>query len=101
MFAALKAFFQNMTGAGAGAGGEAQLAVVEYEGYRIRPAPYRNEGRYQTAGIIEKDGAEGTRTQRFIRAETHGTMDEAAEFAIAKGKQIIDERGDRLFDGRP
>jgi hypothetical protein len=99
MFAALKAFFQRISG---GAGGdEAQLPAVEYQGYRIRPAPYRTEGRYQTAGVIEKDGPDGTRTQRFIRAETHTSQDEAAEFAIAKGKQIIDERGDRLFDGRP
>lgn len=99
MFAGVKAFFQRLAG---GAGDEESPGpAVEYEGYRIRPAPYRNEGRYQTAGIIEKDGPEGIRTQRFIRAETHGSKDEAAEFAIAKGKQIIDERGDRLFDGRP
>ena len=99
MLATLKALWQRMAGAGGGA--EATLPAVEYQGYRIRPAPYVNEGRYQTAGVIEKDGPEGTRTQRFIRAETHQSKDEAAEFSIAKGKQIIDERGDRLFDGRP
>jgi len=99
MFAALKGFFQRL--GGTNGGNDSPGPAVEYQGYRIRAAPYVNEGRYQTAGIIEKDAPEGTRTQRFIRAETHQSKDEASEFAIAKGKQIIDERGDRLFDGRP
>jgi hypothetical protein len=34
---------------------------------------------------------------RFVRAETHASKDDAATFAIAKGKQIIDEQGDRIF----
>ena len=37
---------------------------------------------------------------RFIRAETHGSKDEAVAFAISKGQQIIDERGDKIFDAR-
>jgi hypothetical protein len=34
---------------------------------------------------------------RFVRAETHPSKDEAVTFAITKGKQIIDEQGDRIF----
>jgi hypothetical protein len=38
------------------------------------------------------------REHRFVRADTHGSADQAREFAIVKARQIIDEQGDRLFD---
>jgi len=78
-------------------GGPAEPAV-EYKGFRIRPAPYPAKGQFQTAGVIEKDFAEGTKEHRFVRAETHASRDDAAAFALAKGRQIIDEQGERLFD---
>jgi hypothetical protein len=83
---------------GAAAGDPAD--TVEYNGYRIRPAPFRVEGQFQTAGFIEKDFPEGRKEQRFIRADKHGTADEAKAFAISKGRQIVDEQGDKLFESR-
>ena len=77
--------------------GEPSAQAVEYRGYRIRATPYRTEGRYQTAGIIEKDGPEGVKEHRFIRAETHESREDAIAFSISKGQQIIEERGDRVF----
>ena len=85
-------------GGGGSGGGTAARDAVEYNGYRIRPEPFKSEGQYQTAGIIEKDFPGGAREHRFIRAERHASADEAANFAISKGKQIIDENGDRVFD---
>ncbi len=76
---------------------EPPAEAVEYKGYRIRPAPYPSKGQFQTAGVIEKDFEAGMKEHRFIRAETHASKDDAAAFAIAKGKQIIDEQGDRIF----
>jgi hypothetical protein len=76
---------------------EKPMDAVEYNGYRIRPAPYPASGGFQTAGIIEKDFPDGMKEHRFVRAETHATSDGAAEFAISKGKQIIDQQGDSLF----
>ena len=84
------------TGAGEATPGDA----AEYNGFRIRPAPYPSGGQYQTAGVIEKDFPDGTKEHRFIRAETHGSKDEAAAFAVAKGRQIIDERGDKIFEAK-
>jgi hypothetical protein len=72
--------------------------AVEYKGFRIRPAPYPAKGQFQTAGVIEKDFADGTKEHRFVRAETHASRDDAASFALAKGRQIIDEQGERVFD---
>jgi hypothetical protein len=81
-----------------GGGGETPRETVEHNGYRIRPAPFEAEGQYQTAGYIQKDFPEGTREHHFIRAERHMSADEAASYAVTKGKQIVDDLGDRVFD---
>jgi len=97
MFSKLKAAWSRLAG---GRGGESDgppAAAVEYKGYRIRPTPYRNNGLYQTAGIIEKDTPEGVKEHRFIRADTHQGREDAVAFAISKAKQIIDLQGDRIF----
>jgi hypothetical protein len=97
----VKGILGRLFGGGGGNEGEAKPGdAVEYNGFRIRPAPYSNAGQYQTAGVIEKDFPDGMKTHRFIRAETHASKDDAAAFAISKGKQIIDERGDKIFEAR-
>ena len=75
----------------------AKVLEIEYNGYRIRPAPYASKGQYQTSGIIEKEVGGELKEHRFVRAETHPSRDQAVEFSIAKAKQIIDEQGDRIF----
>ena len=101
MVSILKSLRARLAGAGAGTPAEEpRLDAVEYKGYRIRPAPYAATGGYQTCGIIEKEASEGpAKEHRFVRAETHPSRDEAAAFAIAKGKQIIDQQGERMFGG--
>jgi len=93
-----KRIWTRLFGGSKGEGGDAPSAeAVEYKGFRIRPAPYPSRGQHQTAGVIEKDFESGTKEYRFVRAETHASADDAASFAIAKGRQIIDEQGDRIF----
>ena len=101
MVSILKSLWARLAGGGADTPAEERrLDAVEYKGYRIRPAPYAATGGYQTCGIIEKDASEGpAKEHRFVRAETHPSRDEAATFAIAKGKQIIDQQGERMFGG--
>jgi hypothetical protein len=76
---------------------EAAGPAIDYNGYRIRPSPYRREGQYQTCGVIEKEIGGELKEHRFIRAELHPSREAAVEFSIAKARQIIDEQGDRLF----
>jgi hypothetical protein len=95
-----KALWAGLTGKRAPADDPSEDAV-EYNGYRIRPAPYQAVGGYQLAGVIEKDFPEGIKQHRFIRADIHPTRDTAAAIAIAKGQQIIDEQGDGLFAEKP
>ncbi len=97
MASILKNLWNRIAGGGGATGREEPAEAVEYKGFRIRPAPYSAKGGYQTAGIIEKDSETGVKEHRFVRAETHPSKDDAATFAIAKGKQIIDEQGDRIF----
>ena len=95
-------FFSRLFGGGKAdnSAADAPGEAVEYKGFRIRPAPFRAEGQFQTAGLIEKDFSDGRKEYRFIRAEKHTSADLASEFAISKGRQIIDEQGDRVFDKR-
>lgn len=74
--------------------------AVPYQGFSIVPAPRQQSGNWLTAGIISKTDDNGEiREHRFIRAETHGDKSAAEAFSIIKGKQIVDEFGDRMFDG--
>jgi hypothetical protein len=101
MASILKSLWSRLAGGGTDrAAEEPRLEAVEYKGYRIRPAPYAAAGGFQTAGVVEKDFPDGVKTHEFIRAETHPSRDEAAAFAIVKGKQIVDQNGDRIFGGR-
>lgn len=98
MFTKLKAAWNRLAaGSGASQSDEPAIPLVEYNGYRIRPAPYRVNGQYQTAGVIEKDTPDGVKEHRFVRADTHPSRDDAIEFTISKAKQIVDMQGDRMF----
>jgi hypothetical protein len=94
MGAIFKALWSRLVG---GRGGAADEAAIEYNGYRIRAAPYRRIGQYQTCGVVAKDIGGEIKEHRFIRAEMHPTREAAISFSIAKAKQLIDEQGERLF----
>jgi hypothetical protein len=70
---------------------------VHYKGFVIRPAPYKNDGHYQTAGVIERDADGVHREHRFIRADVYASYDDAVKFTIGKAQQMIDLQGERLF----
>jgi hypothetical protein len=93
---ALKGLF---AGGGSG-GGDEPGEVVEYQGYRITPAPQKTGGGWNTAGLIAKDFEDGTKEHHFIRVDTHHSRDDALAFSVTKAQQIIDEQGDRIFRER-
>ncbi len=102
MASILGGFLRRLTGGG-GEGddtGAAAGPALEYNGYTIQPAPRRERGQWLTAGVISKDFPEGPKSQHFVRAETHAGPEQASDFAVIKAKQIIDERGDKLFTDR-
>ena len=97
MLSNLKALWTRLAGGGAATADTPASAVVEYNGYRIRPAPQKDKDQYRTAGIIEKDTPEGVKEHRFVRADVFPGRDDAVAFTISKAKQIIDLQGDRIF----
>ena len=71
---------------------------VEYKGFIIRAAPYKNNGAYQTAGTIERDVNGVRKEHRFIRADAYTSYDDAVSFTLSKARQIVDLQGERMFD---
>ena len=71
---------------------------VEYKGFVIRAAPFKNDGHYQTAGTIEREVGGERKEHRFIRADAYAAYDDAVTFTINKARQIIDLRGERIFE---
>jgi hypothetical protein len=71
---------------------------VEYKGYVIRAAPYKNNGQYQTAGVIARDIGGVRKEHRFIRADAYASYDDAVNFTLNKARQIIDLQGERIFE---
>lgn len=69
----------------------------EYKGFRITPAPMKEDQGFRLCAVIEKDVGGETRTHRLIRADTITSFEQCAEASIAKAKQMIDQQGDTLF----
>ncbi|MFD2207767.1 HlyU family transcriptional regulator [Kiloniella antarctica] len=74
---------------------------VFYKGYAIRVAPGKaDNGQWRLSGYIVKASEEESESdmERFyLRADTFPSREEAVDFSLRKGRQIIDEQGDRLF----
>lgn len=71
---------------------------VDYNGYSISAAPIREGSQYRTAGSISKEIDGELRSSAFIRADNHTDRQQAIDHSIGKGKQVVDERGDKLFN---
>ena len=81
-----------------GGGGESAVPASkteDYKGFAVTPAPKKDGGKFRIAAIIEKDG----RRHELIRADVVDSHEAASELSMNKARQMIDEQGDRLFDG--
>ncbi len=83
-----------------GGDGDAQAPSaepVEYEGYKIFPDPIAEDGQFRLAARIEKEVEGEIKTHHLIRADVLRDRESAADAAIRKAQQMIDQQGDRLF----
>jgi hypothetical protein len=71
---------------------------VDYKGFVIVAAPYKNNGHYQTAGTIAREIGGVRKEHRFIRADAYASYDDAVTFTLNKARQIVDLQGERMFD---
>lgn len=93
-------FWKRLFGGGGASedAGPAKVAKeVEHNGFLIQAMPYQSEGQYQVAGVVSKEIAGQRKEHRFVRADRMASLDDAAEISILKGRQMIDQLGDRLF----
>ena len=73
---------------------EQELAVGDL---RFDAQEIRSRYERQLAGVIEKEIDGETKVYEFVRADRFSSRDDVQSFALAKGRQIIDEQGNTLF----
>jgi hypothetical protein len=87
---------------GGGGTSEAQAPAVakeiEHKGFVVRATPYKRDGQYQTSGTVSKEIGGVVKEHKFVRADRFAGLDDAVEVSLAKGRQIIDEQGERIFN---
>jgi len=88
-------FLKKLFGGGASAPGPAK--TVSHNGFTIEARPYREAGQFQTAGVVWKEVDGARKEHRFVRADRFASEADAADHALFKGKQIVDQMGDTLF----
>jgi hypothetical protein len=80
----------------------APAAEIEHRGFTVRAEPYKAEGgQFQVAGTVLKviDGEE--KQHSFVRADRMASLEDATAVSLQKGRQIVDEQGERVFAPRP
>ena len=92
----LKRFFGGGDGGSEGAGA-APAKQIEHKGFTIAAMPYKNDGQYQTCGVVSKEIDGVLKEHRFVRADRFAGLDDAVEVSLRKGQQIVDEQGERIF----
>jgi hypothetical protein len=73
-------------------------ASLEHKGFTILAEPFKAEGQFQLSGRIEKEIGGAVKSHAFIRADRFSSLDDAVQFTLSKGQQIVNEQGDHLFD---
>lgn len=90
-------FWKKLFGGGGAAKEEPAGEPVDHKGFTIRPAPFIEDGQYQTCGLISKVIEGETKEHRFVRADRFASRDDAVEVTLRKARQLIDEQGERIF----
>ena len=94
----LKRLFGGGSGEADAAAPGAPARQVEHKGFTVSATPFKADGQYQTSGIVSKEIDGETKEHRFIRADRFAGLNDAVDVSIRKGMQLVDERGERLFD---
>ncbi len=94
----LKRFFGGGATASEAAAEPKEAGRLEHKDFLIIATPYSEGGQYQVCGVISKTINGELKEHRFVRADRCPGVEDAASIALNKGRQIIDEQGDRLFD---
>ena len=72
--------------------------ILEYNGFIIVPILQKEKGSYITNGVIKKTIDGDIKKNSFLRTDTFTKKDDLIECVHRKGRIIIDEYGDDLFE---
>ena len=98
MLDSIKRFFARATEGVVKDSPAKRSAPETYNDFVIEPAPRKQGSQWLTAGFISRDGPGGRRETEFIRSDMFASREDAEACALAKGRQIIDEQGEKLFE---
>ena len=73
------------------------LKSVEHNGFTIHATPYQEGGQWQLCGVVEKLVDGETKSHRYVRADRFPGKDEAVDFTLLKGQQLVDQAGETIF----
>lgn len=74
------------------------IKQIEHNGFLIEAQPIAEGGQFRVCGVISKT-IDGVRKEhRFIRADLFAGADDTADISLNKGRQIIDQQGEKIFD---
>jgi len=93
-------FWKSLFGGGtdtSAPAGDKVLGEESYKGFLIKAIEMKAGSELQLAGTIEKDIAGELKNYRFVRADRMSSRDDVTALALSKGKQIIDEQGEKIF----
>ncbi|WP_420962660.1 HlyU family transcriptional regulator [Brucella sp. IR073] len=93
-------FLKRLFGGGESAAKPApakEAGRAEHEGFLIVATPYNEGGQYQVCGVISKEVDGVAKEHKFIRADKFASLDDAVNITLAKGRQIVNEQGEKLF----
>jgi hypothetical protein len=94
-------FWKNLFGGGssdAEPAGDKVLGEEGHKGFLIKAIEMKAGSELQLAGTIEKEIEGELKTYRFVRADRMTSRDDLVTLALSKGKQIIDEQGEQIFN---
>ena len=72
-------------------------AQAEHKGFTIRATPFKEGGQFQTCGVVSKEIGGEVKEHKFIRADRFATLEDAVSVSLSKGRQLVDEQGERMF----
>ena len=90
-------FLKKLFGGGGQSAAAPAMKQIEYQGYVIKATPYKEQGQFQTCGVVSKTVDGVLREHRFVRADRFSDESSAADHAIIKGRQLVDQLGERMF----
>lgn len=95
-------FWKNLFGGGGGGSASksiepAVVAEEAYKGFTVKSLIMPVGSEYQLAGLIEKEVDGELKSYKFVRADRFSSKEDVVSFALAKGRQIIDEQGEGIY----